>query len=94
MRVQLEATVAISAFVNVPSCVIIIFCIDGICFIVIACLPVIPGVLSTNLITATASHFNPPNPGFLSYQAFVNVTGIASATRVGPESFNALAVSD
>ncbi|MDT2170203.1 hypothetical protein P7H02_00480, partial [Paenibacillus larvae] len=52
------------------------------------------GVLSTEVITIAGSDFLPPNPGFLTYQAFVSVTGIALATRVGPESFHALAASD
>jgi hypothetical protein len=104
LRVQYEATVTISAIVDVISSVIIQI-VRGIglpgspgvttVYTAIHTLPIIGvGVLSTDVITIAGADFLPPNPGFLHYQAYVSVTGVALATRVGPESFNALAVSD
>lgn len=54
------------------------------------------GVLSTRTFTFTGSDFNPPNPiGALTYQAFVSVSALGVIiVRSGPESFNAIAVSD
>ncbi|MCY7490104.1 hypothetical protein ABNB59_15570 [Paenibacillus larvae] len=102
LRVQFEATVTISAIVDVLSSVIIQI-VRGVggpgvgttVYTAIHTLPILGvGVLSTDVITIAGADFLPPNPVFLTYQAFVSVTGIALATRVGPESFNALAVSD
>lgn len=54
------------------------------------------GVLNRRIVTVTGSDYQPPNPGFLIYQAFVNTEGglAVAATRTGPESFNAAAYSD
>lgn len=54
------------------------------------------GVQSLETFTFTGSDFNPPNPiGALTYQAFFSVSALGLIiTRVGPESFNAIAVSD
>jgi hypothetical protein len=102
LRVQFEATVTISAFVTVASSVIIQIVrglggpgVGTTVYTAIHSLPLLgAAVLNTEVITIAGADFLPPNPGFLTYQAFVSVTGIALATRVGPESFNALAVSD
>ena len=102
LRVQFKSTVTIGAIVTVASSVIIQI-VRGVggpgvgttVYTAIHTLPLLGvGVLSTEVITIAGSDFLPPNPGFLTYQAFVSVTGIALATRVGPESFHALAASD
>ncbi|ARF69092.1 hypothetical protein B7C51_16675 [Paenibacillus larvae subsp. pulvifaciens] len=101
LRVQFKSTVTIGAIVTVASSVIIQI-VRGVggpgvgttVYTAIHTLPLLgDAIFSTEVITITGSDL-PPNPGFLTYQAFVSVTGIAVATRVGPESFNALAVSD
>lgn len=54
------------------------------------------GVASRKILTFTGADFNPPNPGFLIYQAFVSIPGglPITPTRTGPESFNAQAYSE
>ncbi|MFJ5760220.1 hypothetical protein ACIQAA_14040 [Neobacillus sp. NPDC093182] len=54
------------------------------------------GVAARNILTFTGADFNPPNPGFLIYQAFVRIPGgvPVAPTRTGPESFNAQAYSE
>lgn len=102
LRVKFNATITIGALVSVASSVIIQI-VRGVggpgvgttVYTAIHTLPLLGAdIFSTEVITITGSDLLPPNPGFLTYQAFVSVTGIAVATRVGPESFNALAVSD
>jgi hypothetical protein len=54
------------------------------------------GVASRKILTFTGADFNPPNPGFLIYQAFVSIPGgiPVAPTRSGPESFNAQVYSE
>ncbi|MFB3161493.1 hypothetical protein P5G62_011705 [Neobacillus sp. 179-C4.2 HS] len=54
------------------------------------------GVASRKILTFTGADSNPPNPGFLIYQAFVSIPGgiPIAPTRTGPESFNAQVYSE
>ncbi|MNF11250.1 hypothetical protein D3C80_2124270 [compost metagenome] len=65
-------------------------------FSVTESLPVGTLILTTSVVTANGVDYNPPNEGFLIYQAYVSTPGLLEVfpTRVGPESFNAEAYSD
>ncbi|MNN88759.1 hypothetical protein D3C81_2064840 [compost metagenome] len=95
------ATVTAAALVTVLTPVTIdIFRVVGgvstLIFSVTENLPVGTLVLSQTVVTANGIDYNPPNDGFIVYQAFVSAPGLLEVfpTRVGPESFNAEAYSD
>ncbi|CAH0118511.1 MULTISPECIES: hypothetical protein [unclassified Paenibacillus] len=100
LRVILNATVTIGSVLTVLTpAVVQIFRGVGpgatLIYTAVTTLPLLGvAALTTIPITVTAADFNPPNPGFLTYQAFVFVGGVAVVTRIGPESFNATAYSD
>lgn len=101
LRVHFTATVTASALVTVltPITVDIFRVINGVSTLIFSVtenLPVGTLVVSQNVVTANGVDYNPPNPGFIVYQAFVSIpAGLAVIpTRVGPESFNAEAYSD
>ncbi|MFM9330874.1 hypothetical protein [Paenibacillus mesotrionivorans] len=101
LRVHFTATVTAAALVAVLTPVTIdIFRVVGgvstLIFSVTENLPVGTLVLSQTVVTANGIDYNPPNDGFIVYQAFVSAPGLLEVfpTRVGPESFNAEAYSD
>lgn len=101
LRVHFTATVTVSGLITVltPITVTIFRVIDGVStliFSVTETLPVGTLILTTSVVTANGVDYQPPNPGFLVYQAFVSTPGVLDVfpTRVGPESFNAEAYSD
>jgi hypothetical protein len=101
LRVHFTATVTVSALVTVltPVTITIFRLVGGIptlIFSVTENLPVGTLILSQTVVTANGVDYNPPNDGFLVYQAFVSAPGLLEIfpTRVGPESFNAEAYSD
>jgi len=103
LRVQFKATVTIGGSLIAPIVVpsVIIEIVRGLggpgvgttVYRAVMPLFLITTPTSTEVITIVGSDFLPPNPGFLTYQAFVSLT-IGPLNRVGPESFNALAASD
>lgn len=50
-------------------------------------------IIGPQVISFSGSDFNVPAGGPVSYTMFLSVTGLG-ATRVGPESFNAVAYTD
>ncbi|PAE44080.1 hypothetical protein [Bacillus sp. 7884-1] len=103
LRVQFTATVSISslATIAVPITITIFRGVgpDAVLVYRATELPIAlgaVGALNRRIITVTGSDYQPPNPGFLIYQAFVNTEGgvAVAPTRTGPESFNASAYSD
>ncbi|MDF2936159.1 MAG: hypothetical protein K0Q90_1532 [Paenibacillaceae bacterium] len=101
LRVHFTATVTVSGLIAVltPVTITVFRVIGGVptlVFSVTESLPVGTLILTTNVVTANGVDYNPPNPGFLIYQAFVSTSGLLEVfpTRVGPESFNAEAYSD
>lgn len=101
LRIQFEATVSVSAIVSVASSIVVQIVrglggpgVGTTVYTAVHSFPLLIDILDTEVVTVTGADFLPPNPGFLTYQAFVSVSGIDLATRTGPESFNALAISD
>jgi hypothetical protein len=103
LRVQFTATAAISslALVAVPITISIFRGVGPGAVLVYSAteLPIAlgaVGALNRRIITVTGADYQPPNPGFLIYQAFINTSGglAVAPTRTGPESFNAAAYSD
>lgn len=101
LRVHFTATVTVSGLVTVLTPITIdIFRVVGgvstLIFSVTENLPVGTLILSQNVVTANGVDYQPPNDGFIVYQAFVSTPGVLAVfpTRVGPESFNAEAYSD
>lgn len=101
LRVHFTATVTVSGLITVltPVTITIFRVINGVStlvFSVTESLPVGTLILTTSVVTANGVDFNPPNPGFIVYQAFVSTPGLLALfpARVGPESFNAEAYSD
>jgi hypothetical protein len=103
LRVQFTATAAISslALVAVPITISIFRGVGPGAVLVYSAteLPIAlgaVGALNRRIITVTGADYQPPNTGFLVYQAFISTTGglAVAPTRTGPESFNAAAYSD
>lgn len=101
LRVHFTATVTVSGLISVltPVTITIFRVVGGVptlVFSVTESLPVGTLILTTSVVTANGVDYNPPNDGFLVYQAFVSTPGLLEVfpTRVGPESFNAEAYSD
>jgi hypothetical protein len=103
LRIQFTATVAVSslATIAVPITISIFRGVgpDAVLVYRATELPIAlgaVGALNRRIITVTGADYQPPNPGFLIYQAFVNTEGgvAVAPTRTGPESFNASAYSD
>lgn len=101
LSVHFTATVTLSALVSVltPVTITIFRVVDGVSTEVYSAtesLPVGTLVLTTDVLTITGIDLLTTNPGFVIYQAFVSVPGglIVIPTRVGPESFEAVAYSD
>ncbi len=100
LRVHFTATVTVSGLIAVltPVTITIFRVVGGVptlVFSVTETLPVGTLILTTTVLTANGVDYNPPNDGFLVYQAFVSAPGLeVFPTRVGPESFNAEAYSD
>lgn len=100
LRVHFSATVTLSATVAilVPVTITINRVIGGVSTTVYTAtksLPVGTLLLTTDVITISGIDIPPPS-GFIIYQAFVSIpAGLAvTPTRVGPESFQAVAYSD
>lgn len=101
LRVHFTATVTVAGLITVltPITISIFRVVDGVSTLVFSVtenLPVGTLILSQSDVTANGVDYNPPNPGFIVYQAFVSTPGLLEVfpTRVGPESFNAEAYSD
>ncbi|MCA1296075.1 hypothetical protein LBW89_24000 [Paenibacillus sp. alder61] len=100
LRVHFSATVTLSATVAilVPVTITIRRVINGVpttVYTATKSLPVGTLLLTTDVITVSGIDVPPP-AGFIIYQAFVSIpAGLAvTPTRVGPESFQAVAYSD
>ena len=99
LRVHFTATVTVSGLITVLTPITIFRVVDGMSTLIFSAtetLPVGALILTTSVVTANGVDYQPPNPGFLVYQAFVSTSGLLEVfpTRVGPESFNAEAYSD
>ncbi|MCR8842872.1 hypothetical protein NQ117_04195 [Paenibacillus sp. SC116] len=93
-RVELSATVAVTTLLAVLGTVtILIFRDTTQIYSATTALPV--NALDTLTFTVSATDFNvPTTPSFPIYTAYVLGSGINLATRTGPESFSAVAVSN
>ncbi|WP_136604652.1 hypothetical protein [Paenibacillus dokdonensis] len=101
LSVHFSATVTLSALVTVltPVTLTINRVVDGVSTEIYSAtetLPVGTLILTTEVLTASGIDLLTTNPGFVVYQAFVSIpAGLDVApTRVGPESFQAVAYSD
>ncbi|MEK4359530.1 hypothetical protein NYE48_21045 [Paenibacillus sp. FSL M7-1455] len=101
LSVHFTATVTLSAIVSVlvPITITIFRVVGGVSTLVYSAtqsLPVGTLLLTTEVITVTGIDLLTTNPGFVVYQAFVSIPGGLAVipTRVGPESFEAVAYSD
>ncbi|MEC0372451.1 hypothetical protein [Paenibacillus chibensis] len=101
LSVHFTATVTLSAVVAVlvPVTITINRVVDGVSTTIYSAtesLPVGTLLLTTDVLTITGIDLLTTNPGFVVYQAFVSIpAGLAVIpTRVGPESFEAVAFSD
>ncbi len=101
LSVHFTATVTLSAIIAVlvPVTITINRVVEGVSTTVYTAtksLPVGTLLLTTDVITVSGIDLLTTNPGFVIYQAFVSIPeGLAVIpTRVGPESFEAVAFSD
>jgi len=101
LSVHFTATVTLSAVVAVlvPVTITIFRVVGGVSTLVYSAtesMPVGTLLLTTDVITVTGIDLLTTNPGFVVYQAFVSIPGGLAVipTRVGPESFKAVAYSD
>ncbi|GIP29953.1 hypothetical protein J23TS9_50830 [Paenibacillus sp. J23TS9] len=101
LSVHFSATVTLSAVVAVlvPITITIVRVVSGVSFPIYTAtetLPVGTLLLTTDAFTISGVDLLTTNPEFVVYQAFISIPeGLAVVpTRVGPESFQAVAFSD
>ncbi len=100
LQVQYTATATVSSTLAVvaPVVVSIFRVVSGVStpiFSLTETVPIGTLALATVSLSVNGIDFQPPNPGFIVYQAFISAPGLVLfPTRVGPESFRAVAYSD
>ncbi|MBD8497415.1 hypothetical protein [Paenibacillus arenosi] len=100
VRVNYEATVSLFSLLGIltTATITVVRISGGVPVVVYTANQTLPAIaLTTFNFTISGIDNNvpvPAAPGFVTYQAFISVGGLLLASRVGPESFSAIASSD